>query len=223
MVPVVNLGAFYRHPVYPARRLFRGLGQDESWEDWWANENPDSPVATVPDIEIPSPDESVPTIDTGAGPEVTASNPDWGSEIDTGGAGPEVTPSNPDWGSAIDTGVTSSGTGTLPSITSESTPSQISPPSGAAPGRSGAVAPSSSGVGGTDILSSVGKFFTGLFTPGNIVAAANAAKAATAAKPKAAPILTLPIGSQGIAIDTGTLLVAGGVTVGVIALVVILK
>jgi hypothetical protein len=219
MVPVVNLGAFSQHPVYRAQKLFRGLGQ----EDWWASENPDYTTEVTPNIDVPTVDETIPTIDTGAGPEVTASNPDWGSAVDTGVAGPEVTASNPDWGSAVDTGVTSSGTATLPPVTSESTPSQLSPSSGIPTSRP--VAPSSSGAapGGSDILSSVGKFFTSLLTPSNIAAGVNAAKAASAPKPKAAPILTLPIGSQGIAIDSGTLLVAGGVTVGVIVLAIALK
>lgn len=197
MVPVMNLGAFTPRPIYRAKGFF--IGQD------WTDVNPDAGIST----DVAPPDLTVPT-------DVTPSTPDWGSPIDTGAP---VTES----GAATDVGgIDTSGTQTLPSVTSEATPSQLSVPSGAS---GAAAAPSSGGAASSspDVLSSIGKFFTGLFTPGNIAAAAKAAAAASAPKPKPAPVLTLPIGSQGIPIDSGTLIIAGGVTVGVIALIAILK
>lgn len=86
-----------------------------------------------------------------------------------------------------------------------------------------AAAPAASGP---DIWSSVGKFFTGLFTPANVQAVANAAKSAADQKAAAArgPIglpATVPIlGSQ---VDTGTLLVIGGLAVGAVVVISLVR
>jgi hypothetical protein len=73
-----------------------------------------------------------------------------------------------------------------------------------------------------DILTSIGKFFTGLFTPSNVQAAASAVKSVEDQKAaaKKGPIglpATVPIlGSQ---VDTGTLLVVGGLAVGAVVVI----
>lgn len=100
--------------------------------------------------------------------------------------------------------------------TSETTPSNLQPSS---------KTPStpSSSSGGTDILSSVGKFFASLFTPSNISAAAAAAKAASAKNPGTVPIVS-PAAPGALSIDTSTLLLIGGATIaGVVVISVLLR